>query len=127
MYYYLYDTATGIIVGGPLPNESDAIRLSNRYANWEYASIAEKIEGTVGSGRYKTPAKIVDSVTLQLRDWTQTEIDDYNAANSVEENTKKTRKESARDNKGQGGSVNDIRERLDNLIEVLQDAGLIPK
>jgi len=127
MYYYLYDTATGILVGGPLSNEADAIRLAARYPNQAHIGSPEKIFEKVGAGKYKVPAKRVSLVTLTLQDWTQAEIDAYNVANSQTETDKKGRRESARDNKGQGASVPDIRDRLDNLIEVLQDEGVIPR
>lgn len=116
MYWIIYDAA-GLIVGGPLSNESDAIRIASNAGQ----TVLEVSQKKINRKQWR-----VDLITLDLRAWTQQEIDDAVNTTAADNAAKQGRKDSARDNKGQGNSVPDLVARLDNLIEVLQDEGVIP-
>ena len=118
MYYAIYDSTTGLIVGGPLSNPNDAARLANRYPDNDVLSVDQKI-----INRFE---KRVDLVAKQLRDWTAQEVADYNTAKEIEDVAQEARKNNVKNSKGQGVNVPDIRDRLDEVVAVLQDIGLIP-
>lgn len=60
---------------------------------------------------------------------TQTEVDTIKAQRQAERDARRQeindRRDFARNNVGQGNSVPALRDRVDNLIEVLQDRGII--
>jgi len=119
MGWIIYETVGGLIVGGPLKHESQANVIASNLPNQAILEVTEK--------KIDRMKKRVDLALLELRDWTQQEIDDDANAKAAEKAAKKARKETVRDSKGQGNSVPDIVTRLDDLVAVLQDLEVIPK
>jgi len=120
MHHYVYDTLTGVVVGGPVNQLSDAQRSASRKPNQDVIVAQNKFNVELREKR-------VDLITLLLRAWTTAELNAAIADDVAKETDKKNKKDAAKNGKGQGNSVPELRDRVDNIIEVLQDMGMIPK
>jgi len=116
--FITYDTADGLIKGGPLNRQSDADSSAAETPGEAVLSVVEK--------RINRKEKRVDLPTLALRNWTALETTDAATAEALEKAAIQGRKDKVRDDKGTGNAVPDIKDRLDDLISVLQDNGTIP-
>jgi len=107
-----------LIVGGPLDRQVDADAIAAVTPGQAVLSVVEK--------RINRKEWRVDLATLTLRNWTALETQAANAAEAAEKAAIQGRKDKVRDDKGTGNAVPDIKDRLDDLISVLQDNGTIP-
>ena len=68
MKYWIYNTVSGLFVGGPL-EQADAIRIAARKPDQDIYQVA----------RVNPKTQRIDLATTTVRDWTQQELDDAQA------------------------------------------------
>lgn len=65
MNHIVYSTETGLIVGGPIPNQADADRIASNKPNQAVLAVTEKV--------IERAERRVDAFLEELRDWTEAE------------------------------------------------------